>query len=90
MTDEGDRPVELQTVEQLAVINEEVEPIAKCMNPIGIARCGARMPRRIDRVCAGETGNESAVGIEPPRPVQIDERRSPARDLNFGFDPVLP
>jgi hypothetical protein len=58
--------VELQTIKQLAVIDEEIEPIAEGMDPVWIAGRRAGVPRRINRVSARKTGDESAVGIKPP------------------------
>ena len=54
------------------------------------ARVEAIGARRMDGVRAGETGEKIAVASETPRPVQINERRPAAADLDLGFDPVLP
>jgi len=38
----------------------------------------------------GKAGDECAVGGEPPRPMQIDERPTAAADLDLSLDAVLP
>jgi hypothetical protein len=89
MTDQCRRS-EFQPVEQLAVIDDEVEPIVQGVHGVVVAMAGARKLRRIDHVVGREARNERAVGIEPPRPVQINERRTVTRNLDLGFDPVVP
>src|SRR5262249_22200865 len=84
------RSVESQLVEQLALIDDEVVPVVERMNGLVVAAAGARKLRCKDRVAAGKACNERTVGIKPPRPVQIDERRAVAGNFDFGLDPVLP
>src|SRR5580698_3995378 len=61
MTYESCRPMELQTIKQLAVINEEIEPIAEGMDPVWIAGRRAGVPRRINGTSARKTLDESAI-----------------------------
>ena len=81
---------ELERVEQLAVIDDEVEPAVERVRRFGIAAAGAGKFRRIDGVLRGEPRDEGAVGRQPPRAVQINQRRAVACDLDLGLDPALP
>ena len=81
---------EFKPVEQLAVVDGEIEPAYEGMHPIGITASGARKSRGIDRVAGGQALDERAIGIEAPRPVQPDQRRTVAANFHFGLDPVLP
>ena len=81
----------LERVEQLAVIDDEVEPTVERVRRFGIAAAGAGKFRRIDGVFLGEPRHEGAVGPKPPRAVQINQRRPAfARDLDLGLDAALP
>ena len=59
-----------------------------------VARARARKLRRIDRVAVRKACNEGVVGIKPPRPVQIDQRRAVTGNLDapggavFGNPPI--
>ena len=67
MADERRRG-ELQLVEQLAVIDDQVEPAVERVHRLGIAAGGAGMLRRIDRIGFGKAGDERAIGARPQGP----------------------
>ena len=81
---------QFQPVEQLAVIDDQVEPVVECVHRVGITVRGPRKLRRVDGMVVGKAGDECAVGGEPPRPMQIDERPTAAADLDLSLDAVLP
>src|SRR5437868_697923 len=84
------RCFEFKPVEQFAVVGGEIEPTYEGMHPIGITASGPRKSRGIDRVAGGQVLDKRAIGIEAPRPVQPDQRRTVADNFYFGLDPVLP
>src|ERR1700730_18575978 len=84
------RRVELKPIEQLAVIDNQIEPAVEDMHRFMVAAAGAGMAWRINRIRAGEPGEKHAVGTKTPWPVQIDKRRPTAADLDLCFDLALP
>src|SRR5262249_22582251 len=81
---------EPEPVEQLAVIDDEVQPRVELVHRLRIAGSGAGVVRRIDSVSGGQAVEKVAVRPQPPRAVQEDERRSRANDLDVSLDAVLP
>src|SRR5581483_3347900 len=89
MTDQRRRG-EAEAVEQLAVINGEIVPVLELMHGIRRALAGAEKFRCVNGEVLGELRNEPAISIEAPWPMQINERRAFAADLDLGLDAVLP
>ena len=89
MTDHGGRR-KLERVEQLAVIDGEVEPAIERMDRLVIAAARPGKFRRVDRAGFGEARDEAAIGRQPPWTVQIEKRRTGARDLDLGRNAALP
>ena len=84
------RSFEPERVEQFAVTDEQVVPVVEMMGGFSIALAGAGKFRRMDGVAFGEPRDEGAVRREAPGPVQVNERRPVACDLDLGLDPSLP
>src|SRR4051812_3731078 len=82
--------LEFKPIKQLAVVDGEIEPAYQGMHPIGIAASSTGKSRGIDRVARGQARDERAIGIEAPRPMQPDQRRTVAANFNFSLDSVLP
>src|ERR1051326_6761607 len=81
---------EAEPFDEFAMIDDEIQPVVERMHRLVIAPTGARKLRRIDRGARCKACDKAAIGRQSPRPVQIDERRTAAADLNLGLDPVLP
>src|ERR1051325_6766912 len=81
---------EAEPFEEFAMIDDEVQPVVERMHRVTIAPSGARKLRRMDGEARCKTCDKAAVGRQSPRPVQIEQRRTAAADLNLGLDPVLP
>ena len=81
---------EAQSVEQLAVIDDEVPPFVELMDRIGISGGGPGMARRVDPMGQREAFEKIAVAASTPRAVQKHQRRSISADLDPSLDLALP
>src|SRR5262245_29907430 len=84
------RHLELQGVKQLVMVDHEIEPAIERMRRFRISRSRARKSWRVDSLVGRKPGHEASVGRKAPWPMQIDQRRAAAGNLDIGRDPVLP